>query len=48
MRGSDHAASLEPGGLMRLVRDIRAFEAANTVGPEVVEAEMPMRDKLRN
>jgi sialic acid synthase len=28
MRGSDHAGSLEPGGITRLVRDIRAFEIA--------------------
>jgi sialic acid synthase len=28
MRGSDHAGSLEPGGITRLVRDIRAYEVA--------------------
>ena len=28
MWGSDHAASLEPNGIIRLVRDIRLVEAA--------------------
>lgn len=35
MRGSDHAASLEPKGLAELVRDIRAIEAAMGDGVKV-------------
>ena len=35
MRGSDHAASLEPKGLAELVRDIRAIEAAMGDGAKV-------------
>jgi N-acetylneuraminate synthase len=46
-RGSDHAASLEPGGLDKLCRDLKAFEAANQLGPEIVDAELPIREKLR-
>ncbi len=48
MWGSDHAASLEPGGLARLVRDIRIIEMALGDGRKhVTEAEMVMRDRLR-
>ncbi len=48
MWGSDHAASLEPNGVMRLVRDIRLVEQAmgdGSVGP--TEAELPLAAKLR-
>jgi sialic acid synthase SpsE len=48
MRGSDHAASLEPGGLVRLVRDIRHVESALR-GPavrEVLAAEAGVRARL--
>lgn len=39
MRGSDHAASLEPDGFRRMVRDIRAVESAmGSAGPRVVGA----------
>lgn len=47
-KGSDHAASLEPDGLRRLVRDIRAVERA--LGSErkrVLECEEGPRKKLR-
>ena len=48
MWGSDHAASVEPHGLMRLVRDIRVIEAAMGDGRKVVyESEKPVRAKLR-
>ncbi len=49
MWGSDHAASVEPGGLIRLVRDIRVIERAMGDGKkEVYESELPIRKKLRH
>lgn len=48
MWGSDQAASVEPGGLFRLVRDIRVIEAALGDGVKTVyDEEMPIRAKLR-
>jgi N-acetylneuraminate synthase len=48
MWGSDHAASVEPGGLMRLVRDIRVIEKAMGDGEKkVYESEIPIKNKLR-
>jgi N-acetylneuraminate synthase len=48
MWGSDQAASVEPWGFMRLVRDIRAIEAALGDGVKrVYESEMPARQRLR-
>jgi N-acetylneuraminate synthase len=48
MWGSDQAASVEPGGLKRLVRDIRVVEAALGDGVKrVYESEVPIRTKLR-
>ncbi len=48
MWGSDQAASIEPQGLSRLVRDIRAVERALGDGRKVVyETELPVRKKLR-
>jgi N-acetylneuraminate synthase len=48
MWGSDHAASVEPLGFQRLVRDIRAVEEALGDGVKVVhESEVPVREKLR-
>jgi N-acetylneuraminate synthase len=48
MWGSDHAASLEPGGLLRLVRDIRVIEEAVGDGVKrVLQSEVPIRTKLR-
>lgn len=48
MWGSDQAASVEPAGLARLVRDIRVVEAALGDGVKVVyESELPVRQKLR-
>lgn len=48
MWGSDQAASVEPWGLMRLVRDIRVIEAALGDGiKRVYESEQAARRKLR-
>ncbi|MDQ1431665.1 MAG: N-acetylneuraminate synthase, partial [Actinomycetota bacterium] len=48
MWGSDQAASIEPGGLIRLVRDIRVIEAALGDGVKhVYDSELPVRDRLR-
>ncbi len=46
--GSDQAASVEPGGLARLVRDIRTVEAALGDGVKrVYDSELPVLRKLR-
>jgi len=46
--GSDQAASLEPNGIMRLVRDIRLVERAMGDGVKrVLEREIPIIKKLR-
>jgi len=48
MWGSDQAASLEPNGITRLVRDIRLVETAMGDGiKRVVEREVPIMKKLR-
>jgi N-acetylneuraminate synthase len=48
MWGSDQAASIEPQGLNRLVRDIRTIEMAMGDGVKrVYESEIPIRAKLR-
>lgn len=48
MWGTDHAASVEPGGLERLVRDIRNVELAFGDGVKrVYDSEVPVRAKLR-
>jgi len=48
MWGSDQAASLEPNGITRLVRDIRLWESAKGDGiKRVYEREMPIIKKLR-
>ena len=48
MWGSDQAASVEPGGFMRLVRDIRAIELAFGDGVKrVLPAEEPLIKRLR-
>jgi N-acetylneuraminate synthase len=48
MWGSDHAASLEPNGMTRLVRDIRLVETAMGDGVKrVVDREKPVIEKLR-
>jgi N-acetylneuraminate synthase len=48
MWGSDHAASLEPSGITRLLRDIRLVETAMGDGvKQVIEREVPIMQKLR-
>lgn len=48
MWGTDHAASVEPQGLTRLVRDIRNVETALGDGKKrVFESEVSVRKKLR-
>ena len=48
MWGSDQAASVETGGLIRLVRDIRIIEKAMGDGvKKICEAERPMIQRLR-
>lgn len=48
MWGSDQAASVEPHGLIRLVRDIRVIESAMGDGVKhVYNDEIPIRNKLR-
>ena len=48
MWGSDHAASLEPNGITRLLRDIRLVETSMGDGiKRVIEREMPIMQKLR-
>ena len=48
MWGSDQAASVEPQGLMKLVRDIRAIERALGDGVKTITAdEVPIMNKLR-
>jgi N-acetylneuraminate synthase len=48
MWGSDQAASLEPNGIMRVVRDIRLVETALGDGAKtVVPSEIPVMEKLR-
>lgn len=48
MWGSDQAASVEPGGFARLVRDIRVIEKALGDGiKRVYDSELPIRKKLR-
>jgi len=48
MWGSDHAASIEPQGLIRLIRDIRTIEVALGDGNKIVyDSELPIMKKLR-
>ncbi len=47
-KGTDHAASLEPDGLRRLVRDLHAVERALTRKEKaLLDIEIPQRDKLK-
>jgi len=49
MWGSDQAASIEPGGLVRMVRDIRLIERALGDGvKQVYESELPVMKRLRH
>lgn len=47
-KGTDHAASLEPDGLRRLVRDVRAVSRALTLKEmPILQIEAPQRAKLK-
>lgn len=47
-KGTDHAASLEPNGLRKLVRDVRAVATALTDKPTgILDIEVPQRAKLK-
>ncbi|MGI9228346.1 MAG: N-acetylneuraminate synthase family protein [Gammaproteobacteria bacterium] len=47
-KGTDHAASLEPDGLRRLVRDAQAVAKALTLKSDtIMPIEKPQRDKLK-
>jgi N-acetylneuraminate synthase len=47
-KGTDHAASLEPDGLRRLVRDIRHVKLAlNRKSSEILPIEIPQRERLK-
>ena len=46
--GSDHAASIEPGGFARLVKDVRAVESALGTGKKIVwPSEEEAKERLR-
>jgi N-acetylneuraminate synthase len=48
MWGSDHAASLEPSGLTRLIRDIRLVQQSlGTPEKRVLDSELPIIKRLR-
>lgn len=48
-KGTDHAASLEPAGLRKLVRDLNAtYECLTYKESEILEIEQVQRDKLKN
>ena len=47
-KGTDHAASLEPGGLQKLIRNLEATHASLAIKPtEIVDIEVAQRDKLK-
>ncbi len=47
-KGTDHPASLEPDGLRKLVRDVRAVATALTYKPSaILDIEAPQRAKLK-
>ncbi|MEM7298718.1 MAG: N-acetylneuraminate synthase family protein, partial [Bacteroidota bacterium] len=47
-KGTDHAASLEPGGFGKLVRDLNAtYEALHEKPSEILPIEQVQRDKLK-
>jgi len=47
-RGTDHAASFEPQGLKKLIRDLNAVhKALKYKKKEILDVEMPQRKKLK-
>ena len=48
-KGTDHAASLEPGGLSKLTRDLLStYKALNYKNEEILPIESVQREKLKN
>jgi sialic acid synthase SpsE len=48
LKGTDHAASLEPDGVRRLVRDLDALQKSLSLKPqEMLGIEMAQREKLK-
>ena len=48
-KGTDHSASLEPDGLRRLVRDLKAVEKSLTYkSKDILDIESVQREKLKN
>ena len=48
MKGTDHAASLEPDGMRKLKRDIEVFKSAyNYKNREILKSEESQRKKLK-
>lgn len=49
-KGTDHSASLEPGGLAKLCRDLKfgAFKALSYKKEQVLDVEKVQREKLKN
>lgn len=48
-KGTDHAASLEPGGLSKLTRDLNAvYQALKYKSVDILPIEQVQRDKLKN
>ena len=47
-KGTDHAASLEPSGFSKLIRDLDAvYKSMNYKKQDILEIEKPQRDKLK-
>ena len=47
-KGTDHSASLEPAGMRKLCRDLKAtYDALNYKDSEILEIEQVQRDKLK-
>lgn len=48
-KGTDHSASLEPGGLFKLCRDLKygAYKALNYKNNEILDVEKTQREKLK-
>jgi N-acetylneuraminate synthase len=48
-KGTDHAASLEPGGMGKMIRDLHAtFQSMKYKNEEILEIEQIQRTKLKN
>ena len=48
-KGTDHSASLEPQGIRKLARDLKAVQKALTFkNQDILEIEQVQRDKLKN